>query len=134
MSPYYDHNQQADELGLALDTEDVELLREAEENPDALVTDTPNDQKLKTFSVICIIVNRMIGNHHPRTLSQVQILTVVVIYRKRDLQHPVNNSPCNWQRPHGADILGYRELDGFHGAMRIPRAWPEHTEIQAPRR
>ncbi|KAF8243120.1 amino acid transporter [Wilcoxina mikolae CBS 423.85] len=62
MSPHHNHNQQAEEPGLALDAEDVELLREAEENPDALVTDTPNDQKLKTFSVICIIVNRMIGS------------------------------------------------------------------------
>lgn len=52
-------------LGLALDTEDAELLQEAvqeaEGDPDALLNDMPNAQKLKTFSVICLIVNRMIG-------------------------------------------------------------------------
>lgn len=53
------------DLGLALDIEDAELLQEAveeaEADPDALLNDMPNAQKLKTFSVICLIVNRMIG-------------------------------------------------------------------------
>ncbi|KAA8898780.1 amino acid permease-domain-containing protein [Sphaerosporella brunnea] len=54
--------QHSEDLGLALDAEDQALLNEAKANPDALVTATPDNQKLKTFSVVCIIVNRMIGS------------------------------------------------------------------------
>jgi hypothetical protein len=46
---------------LQLDPEDIALLREAENNSNAFVTDTPDDQKLGTISVVCLIMNRMIG-------------------------------------------------------------------------
>ncbi|TGZ79678.1 amino acid transporter [Ascodesmis nigricans] len=63
------------DLGLALDSEDAELLQEAVNeaagDPDALLTDTPNAQKLKTFSVICLICNRMIGTGIFSTPSRV---------------------------------------------------------------
>jgi hypothetical protein len=51
-------------FALRLDSADERLLnelREAESNCDVLSTDTPMSQKLGTFSVICLIVNRMIG-------------------------------------------------------------------------
>jgi len=53
--------QDADDIGLALDADDLDEMRAAVRNPDAVVTDTPNDQKLRRFSVVCVIVNRMIG-------------------------------------------------------------------------
>lgn len=59
------HGDPYSDLGLALDSEDADMLQEAVqeagENPDTLLTDTPNAQKLKLFSVICLICNRMIG-------------------------------------------------------------------------
>lgn len=61
MAQQHNGNGLPDEPVIDLDPEDLQLLRDAEKNPDALVTDTPNNQKMKTFSVICIIVNRMIG-------------------------------------------------------------------------
>jgi hypothetical protein len=63
MAPHEQDAEHSEELVLALDAEDQELLNQAKDNPDALITDTPNSQKLKTFSVVCIIVNRMIGAH-----------------------------------------------------------------------
>ncbi|KAI5782673.1 amino acid permease-domain-containing protein [Geopyxis carbonaria] len=44
-----------------LDNSDAELLRSARANPDAQITTLPVKQKLRIFSVMCLIINRMIG-------------------------------------------------------------------------
>jgi hypothetical protein len=60
MSPPMPSESYVEEDGLSLDSDDRERL-EAEESPNAVVTSTPTAQKLGIFSVMCLIVNRMIG-------------------------------------------------------------------------
>jgi hypothetical protein len=54
----------SERFALKLDSADERLLNElnkAESDGDVLLTDLPVSQKLGTFSVICLIVNGMIG-------------------------------------------------------------------------
>jgi len=64
LAPHIPPNER---FALKLDSADERLLKElneVESNRDVLLIDTPMSQKLGTFSVICLIVNRMIGELH----------------------------------------------------------------------
>jgi len=127
----HDHQvQDADDIGLKLDPEDQELLRKAQKNPDALVTDTPNDQKLKRFSVICIIVNRMIGEYLLSRMCARWMVLTIMFSRERYIRDAQHHNTRYKQRGCRIDFLDCWMPDNLHGDIRLPRTGTEHSQVQ----